>query len=203
MFHGYDFDSTRLRIGGMNMLLHGVESPGPGGPSSCGWIYSELANSGENGWHCISLVGRLGRRDPFAPCAQYVLDTLAYLASSRFPVDARHQQLVIVGVGVPDRRRNREMNGVGVEGPPGRASSDPATAGRCRVTRHRVGPAGRTALGSSSSASSLLPVQRGLGLGEILRTDTATAVGPTVIVAGGEGRRQPGDSMKCRCDAGH
>jgi type I restriction enzyme M protein len=25
MFHGYDFDSTMLRIGSMNMLLHGVE----------------------------------------------------------------------------------------------------------------------------------------------------------------------------------
>jgi type I restriction enzyme M protein len=27
MFHGYDFDSTMLRIGSMNMLLHGVENP--------------------------------------------------------------------------------------------------------------------------------------------------------------------------------
>lgn len=27
MFHGYDFDSTMLRIGSMNMMLHGVESP--------------------------------------------------------------------------------------------------------------------------------------------------------------------------------
>ena len=27
MFHGYDFDSTMLRIASMNMLLHGVESP--------------------------------------------------------------------------------------------------------------------------------------------------------------------------------
>lgn len=26
-FHGYDFDSTMLRIGSMNMLLHGVEDP--------------------------------------------------------------------------------------------------------------------------------------------------------------------------------
>lgn len=26
-FHGYDFDSTMLRIGSMNMLLHGIESP--------------------------------------------------------------------------------------------------------------------------------------------------------------------------------
>ena len=27
MFHGYDFDSTMLRIGSMNMLLHGVDAP--------------------------------------------------------------------------------------------------------------------------------------------------------------------------------
>jgi type I restriction enzyme M protein len=27
MFNGYDFDNTMLRIGSMNMLLHGVESP--------------------------------------------------------------------------------------------------------------------------------------------------------------------------------
>jgi type I restriction enzyme M protein len=27
MFHGFDFDSTMLRIGSMNMLLHGVEEP--------------------------------------------------------------------------------------------------------------------------------------------------------------------------------
>ncbi|TDC75673.1 SAM-dependent DNA methyltransferase [Micromonospora sp. KC606] len=27
MFHGFDFDSTMLRVGSMNMLLHGVENP--------------------------------------------------------------------------------------------------------------------------------------------------------------------------------
>ena len=27
MFHGYDFDRTMLRIGSMNMLMHGIESP--------------------------------------------------------------------------------------------------------------------------------------------------------------------------------
>ena len=27
MFNGFDFDSTMLRIGSMNMLLHGVEQP--------------------------------------------------------------------------------------------------------------------------------------------------------------------------------
>jgi type I restriction-modification system DNA methylase subunit len=27
MFHGYDFDNTMLRIGSMNMALHGVDNP--------------------------------------------------------------------------------------------------------------------------------------------------------------------------------
>jgi type I restriction-modification system DNA methylase subunit len=27
MFHGYDFDNTMLRIGSMNMALHGVDGP--------------------------------------------------------------------------------------------------------------------------------------------------------------------------------
>src|SRR5207253_2754437 len=26
-FHGFDFDNTMLRVGSMNMLLHGVENP--------------------------------------------------------------------------------------------------------------------------------------------------------------------------------
>src|SRR5690606_25880912 len=26
-FHGFDFDTTMLRVGSMNMLLHGVENP--------------------------------------------------------------------------------------------------------------------------------------------------------------------------------
>jgi type I restriction enzyme M protein len=27
MFHGFDFDGTMLRIGSMNMTLHGVDNP--------------------------------------------------------------------------------------------------------------------------------------------------------------------------------
>jgi type I restriction enzyme M protein len=34
-FHGYDFDSTMLRIGSMNMLLHGVDSPVDRAPPIC------------------------------------------------------------------------------------------------------------------------------------------------------------------------
>src|ERR1700722_12080085 len=49
----------------------------------------------------LSLVGRLERFDPVAPSAQHLLDTFAYLASGRRPVDARHQQPVVGGVDVP------------------------------------------------------------------------------------------------------
>jgi type I restriction enzyme M protein len=27
MFHGFDFDATMLRIGSMNLMLHGIEEP--------------------------------------------------------------------------------------------------------------------------------------------------------------------------------
>jgi len=27
MFHGFDFDATMLRIGSMNLMLHGIEDP--------------------------------------------------------------------------------------------------------------------------------------------------------------------------------
>ena len=27
MFHGFDFDGTMLRIGSMNLMLHGIENP--------------------------------------------------------------------------------------------------------------------------------------------------------------------------------
>ncbi len=27
MFHGFDFDATMLRIGSMNLMLHGIEQP--------------------------------------------------------------------------------------------------------------------------------------------------------------------------------
>ena len=37
-FHGYDFDSTMLRIGSMNMLLHGAENPGRPLPGFAGAV---------------------------------------------------------------------------------------------------------------------------------------------------------------------
>lgn len=76
-----------------------------------------------------------------APAVQYVLDVLAHLSSSCLPVDARHQQLVIVGVDVADRRRNGQPYGVRIERPPSCASPDPAAAARGRMPRDGLGPA--------------------------------------------------------------
>ena len=48
-FHGYDFDNTMLRIGSMNMLLHGVENPDIRNRDS-------LAQTGDNHAETYSLV---------------------------------------------------------------------------------------------------------------------------------------------------
>src|SRR5215218_4482150 len=61
MFHGYDFDSTMLRIGSMNMLLHGVEQPDIRYRDSL----SEGA-AGEEGLHSLILAN-----PPFAGSLDY------------------------------------------------------------------------------------------------------------------------------------
>ena len=45
MFHGYDFDQTMLRIGSMNMLLHGIEEPNVAYKDSLGQEHSADSNS--------------------------------------------------------------------------------------------------------------------------------------------------------------
>ena len=45
MFHGYDFDGTMLRIGSMNMLLHGIENPNVSYKDSLGQEHSTDADS--------------------------------------------------------------------------------------------------------------------------------------------------------------
>lgn len=76
-----------------------------------------------------------------APAVQYVLDLLAHLLASHLPVDSRHQQLVIVGVDVADRRRNGQPYGVGIKRPPSCASPDPAAAARGGMLCDGLGPA--------------------------------------------------------------
>lgn len=61
MFHGYDFDSTMLRIGSMNMLLHGIEAPDIGYRDSL----SEGA-SGDAGRYSLVLAN-----PPFAGSLDY------------------------------------------------------------------------------------------------------------------------------------
>lgn len=61
MFHGYDFDNTMLRIGSMNMLLHGVERPDIRYRDSL----SELA-SGDEGAYSLILAN-----PPFAGSLDY------------------------------------------------------------------------------------------------------------------------------------
>jgi len=45
MFHGYDFDATMLRIGSMNMMLHGVENPNIRNRDSLAQDHAEDAES--------------------------------------------------------------------------------------------------------------------------------------------------------------
>jgi hypothetical protein len=63
-----------------------------------------------------------------SPAAQHVLDTLPHLISRRLPAQPRHQQLVVVGVDVADRRNDGEVHGVGIQSASGRAASDPTAA---------------------------------------------------------------------------
>jgi hypothetical protein len=77
-----------------------------------------------------------------APAAQHVLDAHPYPSSRSFAVDARHQQLVVVGVDVSDRRNDRETHGSGIKSPFGRAASDSSAATRRRVNGDRLAAVG-------------------------------------------------------------
>jgi len=50
MFHGFDFDNTMLRIGSMNMLLHGVENP------TCATGFSAQDHAGEEEKYSLVLA---------------------------------------------------------------------------------------------------------------------------------------------------
>ncbi len=45
MFHGYDFDATMLRIGSMNMMLHGIEDPDIISQDSLAETHASLADA--------------------------------------------------------------------------------------------------------------------------------------------------------------
>ncbi len=42
MFHGFDFDGTMLRIGSMNLMLHGIEDPKIEARDSLADAYSDI-----------------------------------------------------------------------------------------------------------------------------------------------------------------
>ncbi len=84
-----------------------------------------------------------------APAAHYVLDTLMYPVPRGFPVDRRHQQHVVIGVDVSDRRRYGKSYRVRIRRPSGRGPSDPAAGTRRRVACDRLGPVRRT-IGNNS-----------------------------------------------------
>src|SRR5258708_19095981 len=61
MFHGFDFDNTMLRIGSMNLLLHGIENPDV-------WYRDSLAqdHAGEEEMYSLVLAN-----PPFAGSLDY------------------------------------------------------------------------------------------------------------------------------------
>jgi hypothetical protein len=67
-----------------------------------------------------------------------------HLCASRFPVDTRHEQGVVVGVDMADGGDDGEAYGVAVQGSPGGASPDTAAAACRRVKCNRLGAVDRT-----------------------------------------------------------
>src|SRR4051812_40258212 len=83
-------------------------------------------------------------RHTVAPRVDDVLDTLVHLCASRFAVDTRHQQGVVVGVDMAHGGDDGEAESVGVQRPSGGASSHTAAAARRRMKCDRLGTVGLT-----------------------------------------------------------
>ena len=82
-----------------------------------------------------------------APRVEDVLDTTSHLCSRGFALDAGHEEVVVVGVDMPDGGHDGQSDGLGFQCSPGGASPDAATAACCRVKRDRVGAQGRRWIG--------------------------------------------------------
>src|SRR3954468_4424545 len=83
-------------------------------------------------------------RHTVAPRVDDVLDTLLHLCASRFAVDTRHQQGVVVGVDMADGSDDGQAYSVAVQGSPGGASSHTAAAARRGMKCDRLGAVDRT-----------------------------------------------------------
>jgi hypothetical protein len=83
-------------------------------------------------------------RNTVAPRVDDVLDALAHLFPSRFAVDSRHEQSVVVGVDMAHGGDDGQAYSVAVQGPPRGASPDTAAAACRRVKRNHLGAVDRT-----------------------------------------------------------
>ena len=105
---------------------------------------SQLGRSSTN--RAVARARRLSveHRNTVAPRVDDVLDTLVHVCASRFAVDPRHEQGVVVGVDMADGGNDGEAYSVAVQGSPGGASSHPAAAA-CRCMKcDRLGAVDRT-----------------------------------------------------------
>jgi death on curing protein len=85
----------------------------------------------------VQLIGSLfvEHRNSVAPCVDDVLDAREHLCASRFAVDTRHEQGVVVGVDMADRSDHGETYSVAVQGSPRRRCVPHC---RCRAPPHEV-----------------------------------------------------------------
>ena len=70
-FHGFDFDNTMLRIGSMNMLLHGVESPTSATATPLLRARPMTLASTRSCWPTLHLLARWTTRPPPRICCRW------------------------------------------------------------------------------------------------------------------------------------
>src|SRR5262245_43481239 len=94
----------------------------------------------ESNWRSLFVE----HRNTVAPRVDHGLSPLVCLRTSRFAVDSRHEQGVVVGVEMADGGDDRQAYSVGVQRPARGASSHTAAAACRRMKRDRLGPDDRT-----------------------------------------------------------
>jgi hypothetical protein len=83
-------------------------------------------------------------RNTVPPRVDDVLYTLMHLCASRFAVDTRHEQRVVIGVDMADGGDDGEAYRVAVQGSPGGASSHTSAVACRRMKCDRLGVLDRT-----------------------------------------------------------
>ena len=132
-FHGYDFDTTMLRIGSMNMLLHGVENPDIRYRDSL--AQTDLVAAGDDAERYSLVLAN----PPFAGSLDYE-STAKDLQQGRQDEEDRAAVPGPVPAPAPDRRPRRRHRArrrtVRVEQSPPDAAQDPGRGAEAR--RHRL-----------------------------------------------------------------